>query len=337
MSGISKEPDPRVLNYVKFYSARMQGMSEQDIARTLGFLNSTGYPSPSTLYQRLQADGFPVCSLCGFTPTTDPFHCKKPEGKLRKPPRRREAVVKLPPAHQAVPLFKDALKALAREIEELRDRQEIMQGERFVGMVNKEYLGWWVYRRKNFPDEGEWEELCRQYGEDPDKEEIKVRAGIVPTSLGALQAPAEPLTTLIGVCGLIKGSKRTRAVDLNKDNPTTAWSIGLFSLIRSLHPDAQGADWTQNVDWEMVDQAQKDLRRAAINFAKVVRGGEIRRGPGPEEVLPEYMGALRLIEARRQEGAAETQITKELAELGFTSKAITWLKKLRLHIPPPLD
>jgi len=324
MVSIPKPPDDWDFIYLELCVGRKNGRPDDEVARTYGF------NSPQELYLRLNAEGFQVCRHCGVR-STDPFHCKQPESKMRKPLRRQEEVVELPSAHRAAPLFKDALKGLVREIKQLKNRQEVMQGERFIGMANKEYRGWWVYRREDFSDEGDWEQLCRQYGEEPDNEEIKVRAGIVPTSLGALQAPAEPLTTLIGVYGLIKGSKRTQGVELKKDSPTSAWSMGLFSLIRSLHPDAQ------NVDWEMVDQAQKDLRRAAINFAKVVRGGEIRRGPGSEEVLPEYMGALRLIEARRQEGAAETQITKELAELGFTSKTITWLKKLRLHIPAPPD
>lgn len=304
---------------------RKNGHPDDEVARKYGF------NSPQELYLRLNAEGFQVCRHCGVR-STDPFHCKQPERKVRKPLRQQEeVVVELPPAHRAAPLFKDVLKGLILEIKQLKNRQEIMQGERFVGMANKEYRGWWVYRHEDFPDESDWKELCRQYREEPDNEEIKVQAGTVPTSLGMPQAPAEPLTTLIGVYGLIKGSKHTQAVDLKKDSPTSAWSMSLFSLVRSLQPDAQ------NVDWEMVNQAQKDLRRAAINFAKVVRGGKLRPGPGPEEVLPEYMGAVRLIEARRREGATDAQITEELAELGFTGKAIAWLKKLRLQIPASPD
>jgi len=163
-----------------------------------------------------------VCSWCGFTPTTDPQHCKEPEGKLRKPPRQKEQVVELPPAYDAAPLFKDAHKALMREIEELRDRREVMQGELFTGIANKEYRGWWSYRREDFPDTGEWEEFCRECGEDPASEEISVPAGRIPTSLGALQAPTEPLTTLIAAYRLIKGSKRTRAVEVDYRKPDSA-------------------------------------------------------------------------------------------------------------------
>ncbi len=73
----------------------------------------------------------------------------------------------------------------------------------------------------------------------PKNEEVDVRDEFVLTSLEARQAPAEPLTTVIDVYGLIKGSKHTQAVDLKIDSPTTAQPIRLFSLIRSLHQDAQ--------------------------------------------------------------------------------------------------
>jgi hypothetical protein len=185
------------------------------------------------------------------------------------------------------------------------------------------------------------EEFCHEHGQDPANERIRIRVKkIVPTSLGALQAPAEPLTTLIAVVGLAIGSKRTRAVEVDYKKPegakTSAWSASLFYLVRALNRDLQDGDW-RNVDWDMLDKAQKDLRRAATSFAKVVRGVSIRRGPGPEEVPPEYMGAVRLIKALRQRGATEKQIDEELAKFRFTDKAITWLKELDLQIPAPPD
>lgn len=247
-------------------------------------------------------------------------------------PRWEEEVKELPAAYKAAPLFAGVLKHLMCEIGELRDRRESMHGELFVGMANKEYRGHWVHRREDYPDHSEWESFCRKHGVDPDAQKVRVRVGKIPTPLGALQAPPEPLTTLIGVFGLAEGSKRTHATELKKNSEYSAWSVSLFYLVKALNLDPQ------SVDYEALDREQKNLRRAATNFAKVLRGSiPIRTGPGPEEVSPEDMSAVQLVQIRRQEGAAEEQIDQELDAMGYTDKAIAWLKNRNLKIPAPPD
>jgi uncharacterized protein (DUF427 family) len=62
MSPKDKEPDPRDYRYLWFVTGRVKGLSDEEIAKTLHC------GSVAHLYQRLSADGYPVCPACGAAP-----------------------------------------------------------------------------------------------------------------------------------------------------------------------------------------------------------------------------------------------------------------------------
>src|SRR4051812_3987321 len=115
MSSISKKPDYWDKVYLNLCLTREYGRLDDEVAEKYGFT------SPQELYLRLNSEGFQVCKHCGVR-SAAAFHCKDPESKMRKSPRKEEEVKELPPTYQAAALFKDILKNLIREVEELRDR-----------------------------------------------------------------------------------------------------------------------------------------------------------------------------------------------------------------------
>jgi hypothetical protein len=232
---MGRDPDNRVLNYVKFYTLKLEEWSENEIAANLGF------DSSNDLYQRLNSDGFPLCPLCGATPV-GPEHCEPPKNKRRRSARQGGEAQKLPPAYEARDLFREAIRALSkivdpppppsdlsamtpRQLVDSRDRlgdlEEYLQGERFVSAyVYRPDPDEVVFRREDFTEEG-WVAACEAHGEDPSADVfVTDSVGVHPQ--GAKQAPAEILVKLIGAYVLA--------------------GLPLGPLLEKLHPDPEEVD-----------------------------------------------------------------------------------------------
>jgi hypothetical protein len=254
---------------------------------------------------------------------------------MRKPLRKPERLEELPSADDAMLLFRTVLDQFRKELSELENRREWLVGSEWAdgdqhgGDRHAGVSGWQTYQRDYFRDE-EWVELCRSRGEDPEKQRVVAQTEDAHEALGVLASPPEPLTTAIGVAGLIGGSRSTQASGIGKEHQADYWAgiTGLtIELVNDLHPDPE------HVDWEQVAQKQRWLRQAAINFAKLVRGGRVRRGPGPEEVPAEYLAAWAHIRRMRSRGASEAEIEEHLRARRLTGSAIRWLRGQRLDLP----
>jgi len=283
--------------------------SEDQIAEKLGF------GSAEAMYLQLRNWGIPDWLVYG-----------KPSGQVRETStgkrkrraRRAGEAIELPPAAGAAGLLKTALEELLKEIDELPHLNEVLQGERFVGMASEEHRYTYYFNRKQKGlSESEWNWLCRELGEDPSQEEFEYRTETALTALGASQAPAEPLTTLIGVYALTGGSTEPDRIQ---------------SLVDKLHPDPQ------SMDERRLQQAIQELKAKAKDVAKMVRGGVIRRGPTTEEVSPRYQEAASWVSVLRKRGEAESTIEQYLIEEeGLSKDEVDWVKSLQLSSPVDLE
>jgi hypothetical protein len=297
-----KKPDKSVLRYLRFCAYRGEEREENWIAKELG------YESPEGLYTQLSLDGFPVCTVCGETPV-QADHCKR-----RRKARKSTEEASLPSPQSAELNFRLALAWLEWDIESLPLFEERLQGERFVTTLeepeDEELL---LYRRMFY--KSDWEHLCRLYGYDPAPDQLRVPAMGRIQPHGATRTPSRPLARLIAAYALV-----------HED---------LTALLDALHPDPTLAD-TKKLH-EKVDE----LELAAGQLATLVRGGKVRRGPSTEEISMEEQRIAWAISRRREEGATDEKILRELAYLGhqaydrcLTKDDISRLGDLRLKPPP---
>jgi hypothetical protein len=171
MTDTPRVPDKRVTRYLQFYTWRLNRMSEDDIARDLHF------DSPPSLYETLSGDGFPVCPKCGETPA-GPGHCKTP----RKSRPSDGEVMKLPPAREAIPLFKSVIGSPFNQDPDrgwntglyylcarLMNLEEELHGKRFVWNTvyrpESELPSDHIFRREDFSDD-DWIEVCERFSQN---------------------------------------------------------------------------------------------------------------------------------------------------------------------------
>jgi len=277
VESIPESPNNKVTRYFLFYRLRNEEKSEEYI------LSKLKAESAAQLYQQLRQDGFPVCKTCGDY-SVDGEHCAEVDGKRRRRARTTGEVTELPPASEAAGLFRSAIERLLHETDELSHLNEILQGERFVGVISEPWVEAYYFNRKmKGLSDNEWEQLCKELGEDPTQEEFEVQTVTGMTPLGASQTPTEPLTTLIAVYALIG-----RFIEPDD----------IEALVEKLHADPQ------SVDKKRLRQALRDLRARAGDVAKLVRGGKIRRGPTTEELSLRHAQAAFWIWVYRQQGEA---------------------------------
>jgi hypothetical protein len=228
--------------------------------------------------------------------------------------------VSLPPAEEASVLFKYDVALLRKEIEKLTGREEFLQDGRFTG-TRPEMFRKYVWRREDFiTGEGEekgketWEKLCKEYGKDPADEQIEGDP-VFHLALGALQAPAEPLTTLIAVSALIE--RRVGTTHMQK-------------LIKRLHPDPE------DLNVERLQKTIEELVTKAAHTATLVRGGKVGAGR-PHPIQPHEQAAAALINVLQREGWSEDRIIRTVNELHappgeeFSDEDIDRLKTLHLN------
>ncbi len=265
---------------------------------------------PRGLHARLAADGYPICQVCGALHVGADHYTEKPQGK---PQTKRQARLvgkegeELPPAAGAAPLFRAALEAFERDVGSLERRLERLVGEgngqRFA--VERALPDEARLYRKDHPED-EWRELCEALGEDPDRAESLDAPSGVTVPGGVSPYPPEPLARLIGMY-LLSG-------------------LSSEPLLRALHPDPEGVD--RNLLEAHIEGVSRGrgrspgLKGEARSVARLVRGGELRRGVPALGLDPREEEAAAWIRDRLAQGASEEEILEELRSGEVFSKRV---------------
>jgi len=202
MTSKGRELDPRESRYLMFLNGRVNGWNDEAIATKCKCI------SAAHLYRCLRADGYPVCPTCGASPISGDHACKP----KRQPGPGTGQSRELPAVSRASGLFTDSLRDLLASVADLEHRQERSQDGRILGLDMVEGSSLYFSRRceirgkilENYSEE-RWNELCAQYGEDPEVEGFWVDSKGLKRAAGAARHPAEPLTTLIAVYALAGG------------------------------------------------------------------------------------------------------------------------------------
>lgn len=120
-----------------------------------------------------------MCPKCGAAPV-EGNHCETPKGH-RNPGASTGQHLELPPAVGASKLFQVGLEALLRDAESLASRVESYQDKRIPGadvypgvQAFLRYLPDGDGGRREMYTEEEWQELCKQFKQPSDVEDIMI-------------------------------------------------------------------------------------------------------------------------------------------------------------------
>ena len=223
------------------------GISDDEIADKLGF------GSAEALHIQLTNWQLPAWML-------NRAPAKERPRKARRPRGGGGTSSELPSAGDATELILGALKRLEHDARDLKKRKEFLQDGRFV--VKRGTALTPVHRRGDLPD-SVWREICARHGKDPAATEV-VREE--PTRIeapgGGSVTPPAPLPALIAVYAL-------------SGEP-------LDELVDKLYLAAEEVN--REVLANALADTQAKLELAAAQLARLVRGGEVKKGPPPREL-----------------------------------------------------
>lgn len=313
----------RVDKLLRLWTLRQRGSVQDDqIAKELGFLNTVGEPSKIAMYAQLEDWELPdwlVYPRDGGKPAevNKERKASDTEDAKKRKARGTGEIRDLPPAGQAVDLFRQDLERLSHFVDELPRLKEQLQADRFVWSL---WIGeeWDYYYRSEFCEE-QWRNLCATYGEDPTNEVIRVPIDPIKPQ-GAGPVPWEGLVALIAVHTIMHKFTQN-AVD---------------DLVETLHPAPSSVDKANLYkDRGIVDT----LRSYVLRLAKAVRGN-VRTGQLPGEVpYIDHWVAWFLITPLAEDGYSDEQIhawiKKHHPSLSnqYPVDEVARLRELRL--PPP--
>ncbi len=293
MTPRGREADPRDHRYLTFVTGRVQGWHDEEIAA------ECKCASAAQLYQRLSADGYPVCPTCGGAPVRTEHECAQ---KRRPRPGTGEGE-DLPAASQASGLFEAALRRLLESVADLEYRQESVQDGRIVGRDLFEGSSVYFRRRGEFRDkvvesysEDEWKELCARYEQDPELEGFWVDTDGLKRAAGATRHPAEPLTTLIAVYALAGGDMNELLEALYPGDPT-------YEVREAIRKRVDGKKKPDKMD---------GIRALAQQLATLARGQALVGAPRPSLTKMEHDAAC-FITMLREEGRSDEEILERLS------------------------
>lgn len=281
----------------------LQGASEDDIARQLGFDHD------ADLRAQLRAWKLPEWLVTGDGAAEKP---KAP----KPPPRERKArssgpAKELPPASNAASLFRERLEALIRATDELRHRKEKLQGGRFI--QSSLYTDPHHYFRELFSDE-QWEVLSEHYGFDPTADSFSTSDVFTWSLGGGTSTPEAPLPALIGAYLLAGG------------NPGP--------LVEALHPDPASAEWSK-IEKRIEGRKREDdldgIKALAEQLAKAIRGGTLRTGSPVAELSRHEINLASRITELREQGWSDEDIYQRLCSSErFAQELKSWENFQRL-------
>ncbi len=291
--------------------SRLTGKLTEDettrrVARELGIDQRPGASAQET-YDRLRALGLPgwlvylrALGLPGwlvYPKGHEGADEVEPAPKIKK---KREAKTfgearELPKAVRAERLFRGDLERLRGYVELLPSLEErLAKGpQRWLSYLVAEG-DWEAFDREDYT-EAQWKRLCEEHGEDPTTDSFVVDLTPSASPFGVGATPWEGLVRLIAVHALLNGS-----VD---------------ELLEQLHPGPKEVD-RRDLHKKLNDKKHgylTNLRTSAEQLAKLVRGGEVRRGvPPPELSRAEASVAWNLISPLAARGLSNERIVEEL-------------------------
>lgn len=195
----------------------------------------------------------------------------------------------LPPASNATPLFREKLEALVRGNEELRYRKARLQGGLFV--ESRVYPDPAHVHLKHVP-----KELLQRDAPELEDQGATHASGFLFKMGEGTPSPQAPLPTLIAAYVLMDGA--------------------IEPLLEALYPGTPPTELTEKIKKRVEDKksprTEDGLKALASQLARLVCGGDVRKGRDPA-VLParEYALACRISE-RREAGFADDEIRQEL-------------------------
>ncbi len=308
--GVRRDPDVRVKRYLQWYVSRLNDSSEERTLRELDEQGLGAFSSLRQLYGQLADDNFPVCKVCGATPT-EPQHCAEKSTTKKRRKETTAAPIKPPPASAASASFAKALDHLRRAADGLHLEEGWLHGPRFVtDMVDRDASE--HFERERYTAE-DWARLCEEHGADPGREEFWVsttEAG--PGHVG--RGPSEVLRALVAVYALAYGTAEP--------------------LVEELHPDPESADLSE------IGAKVKVLAKTADHLAVLLRGGKLGKGNRTddlsevEQFLAWEIRAIDGHEALSDEELCERLMRwSKIIEKDLTPDYVSWIRHLGL-IPP---
>lgn len=262
-------------------------LSEDEIAKKMGFESALGISPARRMYTRLENLGLPEWLVYPEAP--------KAKGEKRKARTFGQAKVDLPDAAQAERLFRGDLKRLtwyADDLDYLREQLR-QDPERWVSYI-------WVedeesYHRVNYSEE-QWRRLCEEHNVDPARESFVIELAPASSPRGMGPTPWEGLVYLIAMHMLMGGS--------------------IDAMLEALHPNPDQVDRE-----ELREMLYKDkhgyltaLKSSAEALAEVVRGGEVTSGRRDRVSRQEMWVAWNLIQPLADKGLSNRQILRKLGE-----------------------
>jgi hypothetical protein len=269
--------------------SRVNGLGEDDVAER------AGYRGAGHMRQELEEWDFPSWFIEGDAPRkpNKPLEASKP-AKSKRRARGTGPVIELPPASNAMPLFREKLDALAQDNEDLRHRNEKLQGglfHHFDVWTDSSY-----FRREELPEE-QSEFLAETHNLDPNAE------GFLDTKrswgLGdGTPVPQAPLPALIAAYVLTGGDPEP--------------------LLRALHPGEPSAKELEQI--RMCIEGKKNqngaprdgLKAVAQQLARMVRGGPVRQGRYSEDLSHLDIVVAYRISDDRKAGMSDTEVFEKL-------------------------
>jgi len=211
----------------------------------------------------------------------------------------------LPPARNAMPLFREVLEALMRANEELEHRKESRQGRHYP------------YRTvsRKTPSDDEWDSFAELLGLDSvAKENLYFGGGTINRGTSS-PAPRSPLPELIGTYLLAGGA--------------------VEPLVEALHEDPDSANWSEirkRIEGRKSGPEKVDgIKAVASQLAILVRGGTLSRGNPPPGRPGHELNLSHRIAIRREAGVPDKQIYEDLlVALGLSEQELSWDEFRRL-------
>lgn len=300
------EPDREraVRAVARLLVSRLTGeLTENEVAREvapgLGLEKGPGGVSAPEMHARLRALGLPEWIV--YPEGHEDVDEGEPAPKAKK---KREAKTfgearELPKAVRAERLFRRDIERLYGYVELLPQLEErLAKGpQRWLSYLVTED-DWEAFDKEDYT-EAQWRRLCEKQGEDPTTDSFVVDFAPSASPFGVGTAPWEGLVRLVAVHALVDGS-----VD---------------SLLELLHPDPGGVD-REEFEKKLNDEKRgylTDLKNSAERLAKLVRGGEVRRGvPPPGLSRAETWVAWDLISPLAARDLSNERVVEELDKDG---------------------
>jgi hypothetical protein len=279
--------------------------SERQIAEKAGF------GSVEAMYHQLKSWG-----LTGLLPPEKQEEAPKPkEDKPSRKARSSGEPEEVPDARAAAGLFNEAVEELRVTIELLEHHSQVYQGGRFAGAYAFE--GSWVLPRSSYSEQ-RWQELCEQYGQDPDVEWFSID-GLLSSNHPTEAGPYPPRELVVPIAAYALLGRPIEP---------------LLEVLHAKHSRVDVEEIYKLLHQTKSPKTQDGLLRTAQQFAAAVYGHKVGKGALPESPADKEVLAWYITE-RREAGIADEKIHQDILNSGreLSKKEFTRLANLGRKLP----